>query len=595
MPGLRKMSAGEFARRLQKDSQIQDKCFAFFLGAGCSISSGIPAAGSLVKDYWLPRLQDFCAPDPKDVDTWMKAEFPDYDPKSPASSYGLVMGRVFLTPDDRQQEIERLCDAKFPGFGYAVLAKLITREVGKFNVVITTNFDDLVSDALYLFTTAHPLVIGHESLAGFIRPTRTRPLVVKLHGDAHLAPQNTIAETAIVKEEVERQIKGLLNDRGLIIMGYGGNDKGIASMLSTLSKEALPFGVYWISGSEPLCPLRSWLEERNAIWVDMYDFDEMMLLIRDTFDLSHPDPKPFDAIFQNYTDTYKKLSDRIRSVPAKAQEKALKNALERADKEFTDWWSVQVEASKFKKTNPDKANAIYSEGVKLYPDSAPLLGSYAIFLENIRKDYDKAEEYYKRALEVAPSNATTLCNYAIFLKNIRKDDDKAEEYYKRALEADPNNAANLGNYAIFLKDIRKDYGKAEQYYLRSLEAEPNSANKNGNYAGFLLSQGKNEQGCLFLEKAISLLPDSRIPGLAAEVWFYALCHWPNEKREGALINLKKILLDGDRSPDWDLSINVERVRQDGHPDIDWIEILADVITKGEDIKKLDIWPAWKEA
>ena len=428
MATLRKMNAGEFARRLRADRDIPDKRFALFLGAGCSISSGVPGAASLVKDRWLPRLQGLCDLDGKNIDAWIKEEFPDYDHKNPASCYGSVMGRVFLNPEDRQQEIENLCDGKFPGFGYAVLAKLITREGGKFNVVVTTNFDDLVSDALYLFTTTRPLVIGHESLAGFIRPTRTRPLVVKLHGDAHLAPQNTAAETANIQEEVERQVKFLLNDRGLIILGYGGNDKGIASMLSTLPREALPFGIFWISGSEPKCQLRPWLEERNAVWVDMFDFDEMMLLIRDTFDLAHPDPKPFDAIFQNYTDTYKKLSERIRSVPVKAEGKALKSALERADKEFTDWWSVEVEASKFKKNDPTKADEIYSKGIEQYSDSAPLLGNYALFLETIRKDYDKAEQFFQRALVADPNYANNLGNYAIFLKKVRKDYDKAEQF-----------------------------------------------------------------------------------------------------------------------------------------------------------------------
>jgi protein O-mannosyl-transferase len=624
------MKAGEFTRRLRADSEMPDKRFAFFLGAGCSISSGIPGAASLVKDYWLPRYRELCAPDRKDVDAWTKEEFPDYDPKNPAASYGAVMGCVFLNPEDRQQEIERLCDGRFPGFGYAVLAKLIAREGGKFNVVITTNFDDLVSDSLYLFTTARPLVIGHESLAGFIRPTRTRPLVVKLHGDAHLAPQNTAAETGFIVEEVERQVRGLLNDRGLIIVGYGGNDEGIQRMLSALPREALPFGIYWISGSEPQCLLRSWLEERKAVWVDMFDFDEMLLLVRDTFDLAHPDPKPFDAIFQNYTDTYKKLSERIRSVPVKAGDESLKSALERADKEFTNWWSVEMKASKFFKTDPEKADEIYTEGIMLYPNSAPLIGNYALFLQNIRKDYDKAELLFLRAIAADPNHANSLNNYAVFLKNIRKDYDKAEQYYLRALEVDPNYADTLYNYAIFLdsipkdydkaeqfyqralqsnpndadtlnayasflQQIRKDYDKAEQYYLRALELEPNGANKLGNYAGFLLSRGKNEQGYPFLNKALSFLPASHIPGLAAELWFYAFCHWPEEKRQEAFKNLKKALLEGERSLNWDLSANVERARQDGHPDIKWIEILADVITKGDDIKKLDAWPAWKKA
>ena len=149
-----------------------------------------------------------------------------------------------------------------------------------------------------MFTKARPLVIGHESLAGFIRPTRTRPLVVKLHGNARLSPQNTIAETSNIQKEVERQVGALVNDRALIIIGYGGNDQGIEFMLSALPNEALPFGIYWVSGSEPQGVLRPWLEERKAVWVEKFDFDEMMLLIREAFALPHPDHKSFDFVFE---------------------------------------------------------------------------------------------------------------------------------------------------------------------------------------------------------------------------------------------------------------------------------------------------------
>ena len=74
---------------------------------------------------------------------------------------------------------------------------------------ITTNFDDLLADALYLFTNSRPLVIQHESLAAFIRPTRTRPLVVKLHGDHRLAPRNTALETEALETEIAHELATL--------------------------------------------------------------------------------------------------------------------------------------------------------------------------------------------------------------------------------------------------------------------------------------------------------------------------------------------------------------------------------------------------
>ena len=148
---------------------------------------------------------------------------------------------------------------------------------------------------------------------------------------------------------------------------------------------------------------------------------------------------------------------------------------------------------------------------------------------------------------------------------------------------------------LLREQIRKDNDQAEQFYLRAIEADPNHANTLGNYAGFTLFLGRKETGFELLEKAISLLPDSEIPGLAAEIWFYAFAHWPSEKRKEALINLKKVLLEGQRSSDWDLSKNIEQARKDKHPDIEWVEKLAAVINEEEDISVLDEWDAWKEA
>ncbi len=492
---LRKISADEFARRLRDTSRESDKRFAFFLGAGCSVSSDIPAAGGLVRDHWLPRLKDLVAPHRDDGDAWARVEFPEYDPRFPAASYGPVMERLFFLPEERQREIERLCDGKFPGFGYATLARLMAMEGGAFNVVLTTNFDDLVADALYLFTKARPLIIHHESLASFIRPTRTRPLVVKLHGDNRLTPQNTSEETQRLQAGIESQVRPVLNDRGLIFIGYGGSDQSIARMLQNLPPEALPLGVYWVSGEEPKCQLGDWLERRNAIWVEKGDFDEFMLLVRDAFDLPHPERKRFEDVFERYTNTYKDLSARVTALPDAAPDaSALKEALKRTDQSFRSWFAVSLEATRFEMNDPDQAEAIYRRGLEQFPTSAPLLGNFALFLEKFRKDYDGAEEHYRRALAADPEHANLLGNYANFLKKIRKDYDGAEEHYRRALAADPEHANHLGNYANFLQDIRKDYDGAEEHYRRALAADPEQANHLGNYASFLRNIRKNYDG-----------------------------------------------------------------------------------------------------
>ncbi|MDB4948303.1 MAG: hypothetical protein JWM27_952 [Gemmatimonadetes bacterium] len=483
---LRRIPADAFVRRIKQVLDTEDKRFAFFLGAGCSISSGIPGAGSLVRNVWLPKLRDLNAPERTDLNTWATEAFAGYDARLPALLYGELIDALFPHPAERQREIERLCDGKFPAFGYAVLARMMEINGGKFKVVLTTNFDDLIADALYLYTSTRPLIIPHEFLARFIRPTRTRPLVVKLHGDHRLSPQNTSAETDRLKGDISRQVRNILHDRGLIIIGYAGNDQGIRTMLDGLPSEALPLGIYWVSGTEPDCALREWLERRGAVWVEHGDFDQLMLLFRDVLDLRHPDEKRFEAVFRNYRDTYQKLSGRIVALPVTAPSSAaLKDAVERADSGFSDWFSAYLTAERLTATDPERADATYRAGLEQFPASPELMEMYALFLYEIQAQYDEAEQYFLRAVALDPRDADLLGEYAKFLASARKDSERAEVYYRRAVEAEPQDANNLGNYAHFLANVRKDVDRAEEYHQRAVEADPQHANNLGNYAVFL--------------------------------------------------------------------------------------------------------------
>ncbi len=55
---MKQIGAQEFVRRLKASMKDQDSRFTFFLGAGCSVSSGIQSAGTLLKS-WLPKLKRF--------------------------------------------------------------------------------------------------------------------------------------------------------------------------------------------------------------------------------------------------------------------------------------------------------------------------------------------------------------------------------------------------------------------------------------------------------------------------------------------------------------------------------------------------------
>jgi tetratricopeptide (TPR) repeat protein len=108
-------------------------------------------------------------------------------------------------------------------------------------------------------------------------------------------------------------------------------------------------------------------------------------------------------------------------------------AVERLTKE-KDWWAWQLKADA--EPDPMKQEAIYREGLKDFPQSAVLMGNFAIFMKNVRKDYDEAERLYRKALELDPNHANNTGNFAVFMDDVRKDYDEAERLYRKAAALD---------------------------------------------------------------------------------------------------------------------------------------------------------------
>jgi len=595
MSQIREMSVDEFARRLKSWVDAGQDCkFVFFLGAGCSISSGIQGAKTLVKQ-WLTRLKKLKTGDGTNAIAWAKERYGDCPEDSISGLYGRVIEDLFITPEERQREIETLIEGKDPGFGYAVLAQLMTKFNRHCNIALTVNFDDLIADALYLYTNKKPVVISHDSLVGFVRITSNRPLVIKLHGDARLEPKNTERETYELDQPVKKVLKSLLNETGLIFVGYGGNDNSIADIVNELPASALPWGIYWIGSKMPESKIGDWLKKNGAVWVTHKDFDELMLILLTEFGMDHPDKDRFDKLMETYRETFQRLKTEIEKKPAGTEDsKVLKKALDGAIANIKDWWSIEIEANKYKDSDPEQADTTYQKGLEKFPSSEWLLSNYALFLEEIRKDYDRAEGYYQKALEVDPNGAEILCNYANFLNTIRKDYDKAEGYYQKALEVDPSNAEILSNYAVFLDTIRKDYDGADEYFKKALEADPTYANNLGNYAGFLLGRGSDDKGYELLQRTLKISKnDETLKILYLECLFYNYAHSAYKKiQEVSLKKIKKLLIEGTRSSGWDFSGNVKRAIEKGHPSPAFLAKLANAIADELEIEELDDYTEW---
>ncbi len=506
---------GFLAHFMRINRTMPDRSFAFILGAGASRASGIPAGGELVQK-WLEELHQ--RTDSQDsLSDWATADnlsISGFDYSRKAEFYPQIFERRFQRdPEEGYADLETVMANKEPSFGYSVLANILDQTRHK--VVITTNFDNLVADALSIYTRSYPLVCGHESLAGFVRVRLRRPLIAKIHRDLLLAPISDANGVNHLAESWKKALSGLFSSHTPIVLGYGGNDGSLMNFLKDMPTGSIPGGILWCYRRDDGLPgerIRQLVAHHRGAIIPVLGFDDFMLQLNDSleFDLLADTVKHrAEERAKYYRNQVKEIQCRLETTsgsdtsPEAAEVKqALSNTIARQK----DWWAWELKAREA--VEPEQKERIYRAGLEQFPDSAELNCNFAIFLECTYKNYPEAENRYRKAIALAPNDAGYNNNLALFLQNIRQKHEDAESFYRKALELDPNNATHTGNFAVFLDTIRHDPKEAERLYRRALELDPNQVNNIGNFALFQLNVLKQpDEAEQLYRKALEIDPN----------------------------------------------------------------------------------------
>jgi len=261
-----------------------------------------------------------------------------------------------------------------------------------FNTIITTNFDDLIQDALIYRGLKRALVITHQDLSKFIERNST-PLIVKIHGDAHLHPFNSTSTTKEIPIELKESIKQLSNNIKMVFIGYSGNDESIANLLEYCDRVNY---VYWLNDKAPTVDVELsnwWKNTPNKVFVKEFDFDKIMLGIKDKFDLKEPN-------FQYRANELKDAYDKFKL----AQNKILAE-----DENKTDYDYLLLGINYNVEGKYGEAIKLYKKAIDINPkcDSAYYnMGNSYVKIEK----YEEAIESYKKAIDVNPKNYTRYIN-----------------------------------------------------------------------------------------------------------------------------------------------------------------------------------------
>ena len=245
--------------------------FAFLLGAGASRQSGIPTAGEMIRHFKeqivLQRGPDGLKTDEEKArwlseQKWFRAE---------GSEYCKCFECFEPKEIGRQRYIESIIEKREPSFGYVVLANLMAQ--GYINTIITTNFDDLVYSACTTFTGIRPIVYAYGVMASEMRFTTRRPKILKLHGDyLYSALKNTGTELAAQDPNMLRQLRQVLSEYGLVVIGYGGGDKSVMKVLSEISDRQDLYWCVWRGEKKLNEDVEQLLRDKKGYLVEIDDF-----------------------------------------------------------------------------------------------------------------------------------------------------------------------------------------------------------------------------------------------------------------------------------------------------------------------------------
>jgi hypothetical protein len=228
---------------LLKSTRAHHPNFTLFLGAGASAESNVKTANEMIAEwrdcyfdgYGKEQSQskkDFLA-----TQQWHGA--PD--------EYSMLFEALYDQPSLRREYIEGCMENACPSWGYIYLVRLLEERV--FNTVFTTNFDDLLNESCYLFSsTVRPILCAHDSSIRSVRMSSKRPKIIKLHGDFLFdSIKNTLRELESLEHNMRDKFRQYAGEFGMIFVGYSGRDRSIMDTIDALlrSESNFPHGIYW--------------------------------------------------------------------------------------------------------------------------------------------------------------------------------------------------------------------------------------------------------------------------------------------------------------------------------------------------------------
>lgn len=261
----------------------QPGVYALLLGSGVSTGAGMPTGWGVVTQLIRrvaaaadPKNEEAGDEAAKDPEKWW-ADNHDTD-----LGYSGLLETLGATPAVRQNLLEgffepnadeRAEDIKVPSKAHRAVAELVKR--GYVKVILTTNFDRLVEQALDEVGVAAQVISSPDEVHGMKPLAHAKATVIKIHGDyLDLGTRNTVEELSDYPSEWKDLLRQVFDDYGLVISGWSGEwDKALVHTLQSSPNRRYP--LYWDQRSSKGKAAQQILANRGGQTIDRPSADDM--------------------------------------------------------------------------------------------------------------------------------------------------------------------------------------------------------------------------------------------------------------------------------------------------------------------------------
>ena len=275
--------------------QANKGAYALLIGSGVSRSAGIPTGWEITLELVKKVAKASGVEAVPSAEEWFKEKYekePDYSElldqlcKSPAERQQYL--KPFFEPSDEDRE----AGLKQPTAAHHAIADLMAE--GYIRVVVTTNFDRLLEQALEAKGIVPVVISNADQVQGMLPLVHQKHCIVKVHGDyLDTRIMNTEPELADYTPEMRRLLDQIFDEFGLILSGWSGEwDPALRSAI--VRAPTRRFSSYWAARGKLASEASKLTTDRGIILIQIDSADgffsklaENLSSLRE-FDRPHP-------------------------------------------------------------------------------------------------------------------------------------------------------------------------------------------------------------------------------------------------------------------------------------------------------------------